>query len=69
MEVIVPISSGYIRRSMGLGNIAQGLTCGKITKALEELKLERNKKRLKRKEAEVECQKRMIELRKINLDK
>lgn len=41
--------------------IAQGITCGKIAKYIEQLTLERNKKFVNRKLAESECHKRMIE--------
>lgn len=41
--------------------IAQGITSGKIVKAMKKLILERNKKQIKRKLAEVECHKRVME--------
>lgn len=41
--------------------IAQGVTSGKIAEYLKKLRLERNKKWVKRKLAEAECHKRMME--------
>lgn len=41
--------------------ITQGITSGKIAEYLEQLRLERNKKWVKRKLAESECNKRMME--------
>lgn len=41
--------------------IAQGITSGKIAEYLDKLRLERNKKWVKRKLAEAECHQRVME--------